>query len=263
MDIGDDTNPLVSQSVGHCAQRTRMRVDPAMQEGTILRILNGMKASAADKVKRAIDIVGSGSMLALAAPVMLGTAVTIRLTMGRPVLFRQRRPGKDGLPFTLLKFRTMRMPSAKQEIGLGDQARITKVGQFLRSTSIDELPSLWNVFRGEMSLVGPRPLLMHYLPLYSPRHRKRHAVKPGVTGWAQVNGRNSISWSEKFELDIWYVENHSLALDFKVLARTALRVLQRSGIGHQSHVVMPEFTGYNDDHATESTRVRSRCHSAD
>ncbi len=193
-------------------------------------------------IKRALDVLGSTVGLAATAPIMGLAAVAIRATMGGPVLFRQVRAGRDGAPFELVKFRTMRKARAGEGLA-NDAARLTRLGSFLRSTSIDELPSLLNVLRGEMSLVGPRPLLMEYLPRYSARQARRHDVNPGVTGWAQVQVRNAAAWDAKLELDVWYVENWSLLLDLNILVRTVGKVLLRTGITSEGHATMPEFTG--------------------
>jgi lipopolysaccharide/colanic/teichoic acid biosynthesis glycosyltransferase len=158
------------------------------------------------------------------------------------VLFAQRRPGLHGRPFTLYKFRTMRTADSRGE-PLPDELRLTNFGRFLRRTSLDELPELFNVLTGDMSLVGPRPLLMEYLPLYTARQARRHEVRPGITGWAQVNGRNAISWDQKFEYDTWYVDNHSFLLDLRILAMTVVQVFRRQGISHGEHATMPKFTG--------------------
>jgi len=179
--------------------------------------------------------------LVVLSPVLLTLAARVRLSLGRPVLFRQERPGLHGRPFELLKFRTMRGGDGP------DESRLTPVGRFLRAWSLDELPELWNVLRGDMSLVGPRPLLMQYLPRYSPRQARRHEVKPGLTGWAQVNGRNALTWDEKFELDVWYVDNWSLWLDVCILGRTFWQVLRREGISHEGHATMTEFMGSSKD----------------
>jgi sugar transferase EpsL len=176
--------------------------------------------------KRALDAAAAASLLLLASPVMLGAAVLIRATMGRPVLFRQRRPGREGRPFVLLKFRTMAEARDAQGQLPAESERLTPVGRLLRRLSIDELPQLWNVLRGEMSLVGPRPLLMEYLPCYTERERLRHAVRPGITGLAQVSGRNLLSWEARLELDARYAESHSLALDLRIVGRTLWRVLR-------------------------------------
>lgn len=194
-------------------------------------------------VKRSVDVVAGTVGLAVTAPVMLATAAAIRTTIGRPVLFRQRRPGLHGEPFELMKFRTMRVLRPGEEMLKTDAERITRLGRLLRATSLDELPTLVNVLRGEMSLVGPRPLLMRYVPRYSKRQARRHEVKPGVTGWAQVNGRNSLEWGEKLELDVWYVEHQSLLLDLKILAMTLGRVIRRQGINASGEATTSEFMG--------------------
>lgn len=194
-------------------------------------------------VKRALDLIAAVLLLSLLSPVIAIAAALVWVTMGRPIVFRQLRPGLHGKPLMLLKFRTMRVRGDGGSVSLSDEQRITAVGRVLRSTSIDELPQLINVLRGELSLVGPRPLLMQYLPRYSREQARRHDVLPGITGWAQVNGRNAISWEEKFALDVWYVDNWSLGLDLKILARTAVRVFARSGISRAGHATMPEFVG--------------------
>ncbi len=192
-------------------------------------------------LKRTIDLVASTLGLAFAAVPMLVIAVAIRATMGSPVLFRQVRPGLGGEPFELIKFRTMRD-------GPGDDAaRLTRLGRFLRSTSLDELPELWNVAKGDMSLVGPRPLLISYLDRYSPEQSRRHDVKPGLTGLAQVEGRNAVDWDERFRLDVLYVDTWTVPGDIAILARTVLSVLRRDGINADGHVTMPEFTGSPTD----------------
>jgi lipopolysaccharide/colanic/teichoic acid biosynthesis glycosyltransferase len=178
-------------------------------------------------------------------PFLFVLAILIRMNLGSPILFRQIRPGLRALPFEMLKFRTMTESTDKDGNLLPDAERLTKFGQFLRSTSFDELPSFWNVIKGEMSLVGPRPLLMEYLPLYNEKQSKRHDVKPGITGWAQVNGRNGISWQEKFDLDVWYVENQSFWLDLKILLMTVKKVIIRDGISGGGEVTMSKFTGNN------------------
>lgn len=193
-------------------------------------------------VKRAVDVVVAGAGLVVAGPVMVGVAAVVAYDLGRPVLFRQRRPGLGGQPFELLKFRTMRAPKPGREVA-DDGERLTAVGRWLRRASLDELPTLLNVLRGEMTLVGPRPLLMQYLPRYSPEQARRHAVKPGVTGWAQVNGRNALDWETKFQYDVWYVDNWSLALDLKVLWRTVGVVLRREGTHYAGEATMGEFMG--------------------
>lgn len=179
----------------------------------------------------------------LLSPVLLATAIAVRLNMGSPVLFVQERPGLNGVPFGMVKFRTMRDAVGPDGRMLDDGERLTRFGSFLRSTSLDELPGLWNVVRGQMSLVGPRPLLVEYLPLYSPEQARRHLVRPGVTGWAQVNGRNAIGWDEKFALDIWYVDNRSLRLDFYILMLTVKKLIVREGINSDSAATYPRFLG--------------------
>ncbi len=194
-------------------------------------------------IKRVVDIVGASVGIILLAPVMLAVALLVLLTMGRPVLFRQQRPGLRGKPFTLYKFRTMRDARTASGELLPDDLRLTTFGKWLRSTSLDELPELFNVLKGEMSLVGPRPLLMEYLPRYSPEQARRHEVKPGITGWAQVNGRNALTWEEKFRMDVWYVDHWNLWLDVKILLLTIWKVLKREGISAEGSATMPVFTG--------------------
>ena len=193
--------------------------------------------------KRALDLLLASLAIAILSPLLLAVAVLVRILLGKPVLFRQRRPGLHGLPFTCVKFRTMKETRDPAGNLLPDADRLTGVGSFLRRTSLDELPELWNVLRGDMSLVGPRPLLPEYLPRYTAFQQQRHDVRPGITGWAQVNGRNALSWEQKFELDVWYVGHRSLALDLKILWLTVLIVLRRQGIEHGSHATMPEFLG--------------------
>lgn len=194
-------------------------------------------------LKRTLDITVSFAALIVSAPVILGTAIVINRKIGKPIFFKQMRPGKDEKPFEILKFRTM---TEKRDINgelLPDKDRMTKTGDFIRKTSIDELPQLINVLKGDLSLVGPRPLLMGYLPLYTEEQRKRHLVKPGITGWAQVNGRNAISWEEKFKLDVWYVENQSFKLDMFILYKTVMNVIKRKNITATNHVTMEKFRG--------------------
>ena len=197
-------------------------------------------------MKRLFDAMISASLLCVLSPLLILLAFLVRGRLGSPVLFRQVRPGKDAKPFEMLKFRTM--TDARDADGqlLPDAKRLTPFGRFLRSTSLDELPELWNVLKGDMSLVGPRPLLMEYLPLYSVEQARRHEVRPGVTGWAQVNGRNALSWEEKFSLDVWYVDNRSFWLDMRILTLTTLRVLMRSGISAQGEATMPRFVRTTD-----------------
>ena len=194
-------------------------------------------------IKRLFDIIASAIGLLLLMPVIAVVGLQIRRKLGSPVLFRQVRPGKDGKPFEMIKFRTMRDAIDQDGNPLPDSERMIPFGHFLRSTSLDELPELWNVLKGDMSLVGPRPLLMEYLPLYSAEQYRRHDVRPGVTGWAQINGRNAIGWEDKFKLDTWYVENRSLWLDLKIIYRTIKKVLVRDGIAAEGEVTMHKFTG--------------------
>ena len=194
-------------------------------------------------IKRGLDIGLAAMALVLAAPVLLLVAIAVRVNLGGPVLFRQQRPGLHGRPFTMVKFRTMRDALGRDGRQLPDADRLTPFGTLLRSTSLDELPELWNVVRGDMSLVGPRPLLMEYLDRYTPEQARRHEVRPGVTGWAQVNGRNALSWEERFRLDVWYVEHRSLRLDLRILLRTLALVLRRTGVSAQGDATMPVFQG--------------------
>ena len=189
------------------------------------------------------DILGSLLILTLLLPLLLLVAITIRLSLGSPILFSQTRPGLHGELFMLRKFRTMRVPRAGEDPLATDAVRLTRLGRFLRSTSLDELPTLWNVLRGDMSLVGPRPLLPEYLPLYTAHQMRRHEAKPGITGWAQVNGRNAISWEEKFDLDVWYVDHRSFGLDLKILWMTVWQVMARRDIAAEGHATMPPFRG--------------------
>jgi len=193
--------------------------------------------------KRVFDIIASALALLLLAPVLAGAALLVALKMGRPVFFRQQRPGLDGKPFTMLKFRTMRDARDAQGRPLSDAERLTPFGRWLRATSLDELPELWNVLKGDLSLVGPRPLLMEYLPRYSETQRRRHEVRPGLTGWAQVHGRNAVDWNERFELDVWYVDHRSFWLDMKILAMTVRLVVSRRGVSAQGEATMREFMG--------------------
>jgi sugar transferase EpsL len=190
--------------------------------------------------KRLFDFVTATLALVLFAPIMLCVALLVVLGMGRPVLFRQQRPGLHGKPFELIKFRTMIVAEAGVD---RDAQRLTRIGRFLRATSLDELPQLWNVVRGDMSLVGPRPLLMQYLDRYTDEQARRHLVRPGLTGWAQVNGRNALRWEEKFALDLWYVDHRSFVLDLRILWMTILRVLGRRGVAADGSATMPEFMG--------------------
>jgi sugar transferase EpsL len=193
-------------------------------------------------LKRTFDVCAALVLLVVLSPLLLGTAAAVRLMLGSPVLFRQVRPGLHQRPFVLYKFRSMRdLPAGSPPVP--DAERLTRFGRLLRSTSLDELPELINVVRGDMSLVGPRPLLMEYLPLYSPEQARRHEMRPGVTGWAQVNGRNAVSWEERFRLDTWYVDHHSFLLDLKILLRTVKKVLIREGIAQHGQATMERFRG--------------------
>lgn len=193
--------------------------------------------------KRVMDVLGAGLGLVIFLPLMVVVAVTVLLRHGYPIVFSQDRPGLNGRCFKMVKFRTMTNECGASGELLPDSERLTALGRLLRATSLDELPELWNVLKGEMSLVGPRPLLIEYLPLYSPEQARRHEARPGITGWAQVNGRNAISWEEKFALDVWYVDNQSLWLDFKILGLTLWRVLRRDGISADGEATMPRFRG--------------------
>lgn len=198
-------------------------------------------------IKRLLDIVLSGCGLLVLSPVLLVTAVLVRVKLGSPVIFRQPRPGRDGVVFNLYKFRSMTDETDENGNLLPDEIRLTKFGRMLRATSLDELPELWNILRGDMSVVGPRPLLVKYLPLYNEQQRHRHDVRPGLTGWAQVHGRNLIGWEEKFQLDLWYVEHISFAVDVKTILLTVRNVLRREGISSESAATMEEFTGTKED----------------
>jgi sugar transferase EpsL len=194
-------------------------------------------------IKRAMDVLVACVALVVLMPLLVGVALAVWVCHGRPVLFRQERPGLNGRPFHILKFRTMRNAYGIDGRLLDDAQRLTQLGRFLRSASLDELPAFWNVLVGEMSLVGPRPLLMEYLPLYSAQQARRHEVRPGVTGWAQVNGRNALGWDERFALDVWYVDNRSAWLDLRILLLTAKQVLNREGISQPGKATMERFRG--------------------
>ncbi|QQU05584.1 sugar transferase [Moraxella osloensis] len=198
-------------------------------------------------LKRAFDIAASTSALVVLSPVLAITAYKVKKEMGSPVLFRQIRPGLHGKPFEMVKFRTMKDATDKEGNALPDSERLTEFGKKLRASSLDELPELWNVLKGDMSLVGPRPLLMEYLPLYNAEQAKRHNVRPGVTGYAQVNGRNSLSWEDKFKLDIWYVEHQTFLLDMKILLKTVIKVIIKDGINQSEEVTMTRFTGKKNE----------------
>ena len=193
--------------------------------------------------KRFIDIIVSVTGLVLTSPILIFISLINYFTIGRPILYKQIRPGLYAKPFVLYKFRTMLDLKDKDGSLLPDEKRLTCFGKFLRKTSLDELPELWNVLKGDMSLVGPRPLRMEYLDRYTPEQARRHEVKPGITGWAQVNGRNAISWEEKFKLDVWYVDNWNILLDIKIICLTILKVLKGEGISAQGHATMPKFKG--------------------
>ena len=201
-------------------------------------------------IKRPQDFLLALIATVILSPVLLVTAVLVRTKLGSPVLFRQERPGRNAKVFRLYKFRTMTDAKDKDVNLLPDEVRLTAFGRKLRYTSLDELPELWNVLKGDMSLVGPRPLLMEYLPLYTPEQARRHEARPGITGWAQVNGRNAISWEEKFALDVWYVDNATLGLDLRILWRTFLQVLKKEGIRAEGHATMPRFMGSNPKEKT-------------
>jgi lipopolysaccharide/colanic/teichoic acid biosynthesis glycosyltransferase len=194
-------------------------------------------------LKRLFDIVVAGFTLVAFSPVLVLLAIMIKIKFGDPIFFLQVRPGLCGRPFKIIKFRTMLNDVDADGKSLPDELRLTPFGKMLRATSLDESPELWNVLMGDMSLVGPRPLLMEYLPLYRREQNRRHEVRPGITGWAQVNGRNAISWEEKFELDVWYLDNQSFLLDLEILFRTAKKVFIREGISAEGDVTMPRFTG--------------------
>lgn len=194
-------------------------------------------------LKRLFDVVIAGTLLLLFVPVLLITAILVRIKLGSPVVFKQQRPGLHGIPFHVYKFRTM--TDEKDSLGqlLPDHLRLTAFGSLMRKFSLDELLQLINVIKGDLSLIGPRPLLMEYLPLYTEEQAKRHLVRPGITGWAQIHGRNAVTWEERFERDVWYVENQSLALDFKILLLTVKKVIRSEGVSNANHVTMPAFQG--------------------
>lgn len=200
--------------------------------------------------KRAFDLLLTLPGLIVLAPILLLVALLVRIFHGRPIVFTQKRPGFHGKPFQIYKFRTMTEKRDPGGILLPDSERLTRLGRFLRASSLDELPGLFNILRGEMSLVGPRPLLMQYLDRYSPEQARRHDVLPGITGWAQINGRNALSWEEKFKLDVWYVDNWSLSLDIKILFQTIWKVIQRDGISQPGHATAEEFLGNRANDAT-------------
>lgn len=242
----NDRDDTEQRGEAAAALGTRMFAREALANtfvGTLERVGRGPGRHRGALLKRLFDVVVSTVALVVLCPLLAVLAVMVRLRMGAPVLFRQARPGLDGLPFEMIKFRTMRDEQDESGTALSDAERLTAFGRWLRATSLDELPELWNVLKGEMSLVGPRPLLMDYLPLYSPEQMRRHKVRPGVTGWAQVNGRNAIDWEEKFALDVWYVGNRSFGLDLKILVLTVKRILQREGITAEGAATYPVFRG--------------------
>ncbi|MET2899704.1 sugar transferase [Vibrio rotiferianus] len=198
-------------------------------------------------MKRLFDLIASSAALILLSPIIILLFIKVRKNLGTPAIFSQTRPGLNGKPFRMFKFRSMRDAFDEEGNPLPDAERITDFGLKLRNSSLDELPELWNVLKGDMSLVGPRPLLMDYLPLYNAEQARRHEVRPGITGWAQINGRNAISWGEKFKLDVWYVDNRSLWLDLKVLFLTVKKVLVKDGISAEGHVTVEPFRGNHDD----------------
>lgn len=204
--------------------------------------------------KRILDLVIAIPLAIVLAPVLVGLAVLVRCKLGRPILFQQERPGLQGRSFGMVKFRSMTDGRDARGELLPDDQRLTAFGKFLRSSSLDELPELWNVLRGEMSLVGPRPLLVRYLERYSPEQARRHEVLPGVTGWAQINGRNAISWEQKFAYDVEYVDRLSLGMDLQILWRTAMKVLRREGVAATGHATMPEFQGTTVSSGAEESR---------
>lgn len=197
-------------------------------------------------LKRTFDIIAATTGLVIFLPILLIVAGIVLISLGRPILFSQTRPGKDAVPFKMYKFRTMLKSMDKEGNPLPDSERLTPIGRKLRSTSLDELPGLWNVIKGDVSLVGPRPLLMEYVERYSPRQARRMEIRPGITGWAQINGRNAISWERKFELDVWYVENRSFLLDVKIILKTVEKVVRRSNIAEEGNVTMSAFKGSRD-----------------
>jgi lipopolysaccharide/colanic/teichoic acid biosynthesis glycosyltransferase len=206
-------------------------------------------ATMSEVASRVFDVVVAGLVLLVAWPVLAGVALAIRLTMGSPVMFRQQRAGCDGKTFGLVKFRTMRTAAPGDDGPETDEARLTKLGKVLRASSLDELPTLVNVLKGEMSLVGPRPLPIRYLPRYSAGHARRHEVRPGITGWAQANGRNALTWDDQLDMDVWYVDNRSVGLDMRIIVATVRSVARRDGISHEGHATRPEFPGSGVDRA--------------
>jgi sugar transferase EpsL len=227
VDVADGPPP--DDTAAHAA-------DAAPRDGSARRVRRSLTS-------RALDLAVAVPVLVVASPVLLGLVLLIRLRMGSPVLFRQERAGRGGEPFEIVKFRTMRLAAPGDGGPESDGDRLTPLGRALRSTSLDELPTLLNVVRGDMGLVGPRPLPVRYLPRYSPEHARRHEVRPGITGWAQANGRNALSWDEQLDMDVWYVDHKSLRLDLRILRETAAGVLRRDGISAEGHATRPEFPG--------------------
>jgi len=218
-------------------------VEALHEAATLMARIGGVQAVDSPTLKRALDLLVASLCLIALSPAFLVVGLMVMVDVGNPVLFAQQRPGKDGKLFRMYKFRTMRDMVAPDGRQLSDSERLTKLGRFLRSTSLDELPELINVLLGQMSLVGPRPLLPQYLERYTLEQARRHEVRPGITGWAQVNGRNALTWEEKFRLDVWYVDNWSLWLDLKILLMTVVSVVTRDGISNEGHATMPEFLG--------------------
>jgi sugar transferase EpsL len=202
-----------------------------------------------DAVSRGLDVLVAGAVLVLGLPVLAAIALAVRVSMGSPVLFRQARAGRGGETFELVKFRTMRTAAPGDDGPETDEARLTRLGNVLRASSLDELPTMVNVLRGDMSLVGPRPLPIRYLPRYSVDHARRHEVRPGITGWAQANGRNALSWDDQLDMDVWYVDNRSVGLDMRIIAASVRSVAKRDGISHEGHATRPEFPGSGIDRA--------------
>lgn len=224
----------------------RLTVNQKVWQQSPAEIIRKQSEERVFMLKRLFDIVFSCAGLLILSPVILVVALLIRRRLGSPVLFRQTRPGLNGKPFEMIKFRSMLDAYDEQGQPLPNEQRLTHFGKKLRSTSLDELPELWNVLKGDMSLVGPRPLLVDYLPLYNETQRRRHEARPGVTGWAQINGRNAISWEEKFKYDVWYVDNQSFWLDIKILFLTVKKVFMHEGISHANDVAMPRFRGSSE-----------------
>jgi sugar transferase EpsL len=214
------------------------------------RVVGHVAGQGTAAASRFLDVAVAAVVLVVASPVILGLAVAVRLSMGPPVMFRQARAGRRGETFELVKFRTMRTAAPGDDGPDTDEARLTRLGKLLRATSLDELPTLVNVLRGDMSVVGPRPLPVRYLPRYSSEHARRHDVRPGITGWAQANGRNTLTWDDQLDMDVWYVDHRSLRLDVRILVDTVGSVVRREGISSEGHATRPEFPGSGIDRAT-------------